>query len=123
MLQLASECALRDVERTQFVPVTQRTDSALHDSGNSAALDVGVIADATPVFDAVQPIRHRFHEIEVVAFTEGSRFFSEAERLEIDAGQMSPEAVWRTVHGLGAERGFDAAQFVQRRKARESLVS
>src|SRR5688572_29881958 len=112
MLQLSRVRAARHVDALQPFPVVDPIHCGTYDFRHPAALDVAVVADAAPVLDAVETVRHRLDEVEVVARRERGAGGRETQRIEVDAGKVSPETVRGPVDGIAAKTGFDASELV-----------
>ena len=122
MRKLAAVRAALDVNPFELRPGGYIAHGRLDDFGDTAALDVAVIAHAAPVLDAIQPVRHRLHEIKVETPREIGGGFREAPRIEVDAGEVRPETVGRTVDGFAAQGGADAVAFVQLKSGLSSVL-
>ena len=108
MRDLAGEGSAANVDVPQSFPVGAGRDRRARHPGDAAPLDFAVVAQRAPVFDAIQSVGHRFDKVEVAADGEGRRLRRQPPGIEVDAGQMGPEAVRRTVQRLAPKRRSDA---------------
>src|SRR4051812_23135236 len=99
MVELASESAPGDVDSRKAAPVALRENRRDDDLRDTAARDVAVIAHAAPVLDAVKPVRHRLHDVDVEALRERGALVRQTLRIEVDTRKVGPEAVRRPVDG------------------------